>query len=134
MDIDIQIFIRNIQLYKLGITDLEGDEKTIYEFLVSNLSELNRYKLVDESVDELDTLCFGKSIDKIVLYYKSKIEVLTVDYTEIWLFFSSDLSMESSDIRMLIKWWVAYSLELLPKYITVEFIKGDFSAKNVDVY
>jgi len=111
---DIKIFKRNIQLSKLGIGELDDDEKKIYNFLVDNLSNLQTF-ISDKNPDEL---FFGKSRESIVLIYDSKNETLHIDYVKIWSFFRDDLLMERSYIEILIKWWIGVQLNLKPKHIS----------------
>jgi len=110
---NVEIFKRNVQLAKLGIAELDGDEKTIYDFLVDNLSNLNTYT----SDGEPDWLYFGKTIDTIVLSYDSQKECLCVIYQKIWSFFSANLSMEYPDLHSLMRWWVIDTLDLKLKHI-----------------
>jgi len=105
---NIQIFVRNISLTKLGLTELKGREKRIYEFLMENLSGLNTYT----SDKKPKMLYFGKSEEDIVLFCNSESETFYVDTDKIWSFFENGLSMDYSDIKSLIIWWVAMTLNL----------------------
>jgi len=109
-----EVFKRNVQLSKLGISELDNVEKKVYEFLVNNLTGLCAYT----SDKKLGILYFGKSADNIVLCYNLKEEVLHVDYNIIWSFFKYNLSIESFDIDSLIKWWVGMTLNSKPKHIS----------------
>ena len=109
---NIEIFKRNISLYKLGIAELDNSERIIYEFLIENLSGLNTY-ISDKYPDDL---YFGKSEKDIILYYDTKNEWLRVKYDNIWSFFKNDLMMEYDNIQSLTKWWVDVTLNLKPKH------------------
>jgi len=110
---NIEKFKRNISLLKLGIADLEGNEKIIYEFLISNLSELNTYL----SEENPEYLYFGKDINKIVLYYDKISGYLYLHYHYVSSFLLNDFGMDIHDSEKLIRWWVGNTLELNPTYI-----------------
>jgi len=114
---NLEIFIRNVQLAKLGIGELDDDEKKIYNFLVDNLSNLQTF-ISDKNPD---SLYFGKNRESLVLSYNSKNETLYINNKKIWSFFRDDLSIEPSDIATLIKWWVGVELDLKPKDISGEY-------------
>jgi len=107
---NLEIFKRNLQLYKLGIAELEGNEKKIYNFLMDNLFGLNTY-ITDEAPDYS---YFGKSTNEIVLRYSLKNELLLVKYSNIWSFFNNDLYMDNDNIEELMEWWVEHTLSLKP--------------------
>jgi len=108
--INIQIFIRNVQLAKLGIAELEGFEKKTYEFLIENLSNLNTYICKRYP----NNLYFGKSPNEIVLDYDSEYGYIWADEEEIWLFFKLDINMSYYDFSTLIKWWVERIFNIKP--------------------
>jgi len=108
---NIKKVIRNIQLSKLGISELDSDEKKIYEFLIDNLSKLNTYI----SDDNPNCVYFGKNIENIVLSYYEKNELLNVSYEKIWSFFSRDTGMIYENIQLLVIWWGENTLNLKVK-------------------
>jgi len=120
---NIDIFKRNLQLYKLGIAELESNEKRIYDFLINNLTNLNLYTSDEHSY----IIYFGKTINDIFLNYNSKNGMLMIDYDNIWSFFSDILSMEYSHILQLMRWWVDVALDLKPIYM----VKTHKIKKNV---
>jgi len=83
---DIGIFKRNIQLYKLGIGELGVDEQKLYDFLTENLWNIDTY--ISNEYPEM--LYFGKNRRSIILCYDSDNRILDV-YDKIWLFFRDDL-------------------------------------------
>ena len=120
---NINIFIRNVQLYKLGIGELNGRDKKIYNFLVDNLTGLCVYT----SDKKPNYLYFGKTIDTIVLSYDSKNQILYIDYDKIWSFFNDNLSMGYVDLESLMRWWVGGGLNLKPKHINELFHYNNMS-------
>jgi len=118
---NVEIFIRNVQLAKLGIAEFNSDEKKTYEFLIDNLSELNTYI----SYEKPNRLYFGKVPDKIVLEYDLEDEQLWVEY-HIWKY----LIYKHIDIKPLLKWWVKNTLGLNPKHID----NNDYDEEEVVLY
>jgi len=110
---NIRVFNRNIQLYKLGIADLNIDEKKIYDFLVDNLSELDTY-ISEETPGDL---YFGKDKNTIIMYYDSKKRYIHISYTEIWEFIELEIYIQYSGIESLIIWWVKKTLDLNIEHI-----------------
>jgi len=115
--INIDIFKRNVQLFRLGVSDLDGLEKVIYAFLIENLSELNKYTLDERP----GNLYFGKSRDSIVLYYDSKKEYLTIKYYGIYSFFKADLRIDMDDIDSIILWWVNTTLNIKETKLNITY-------------
>jgi len=114
-EINVEIFKRNVQLYKLGIGELELVEKLMYEYLVDNLSRLNKYVLDEPS----NFLYFGKSIDEIVLAYNRKDNFLYVRSIVMLPILGIYPSVNRfSTIEALIIYWVGVTLELNPVGIT----------------
>jgi len=108
---DFKLFTRNVSLYKLGIGDLVGDDKRIYDFLIENLYNLNTYT---ESNGDLD---FGKDIDSIVLKYYPSTKKLYILGKYFFKFFDIDSSIGFDLVIIIIKWWVRLTL-----YINVDYL------------
>jgi len=100
---DIKIFKRNIQLSKLGINELDKDEKKVHDFLMENLSGLNVYLFKDIPSE----IYYGKSIHEIVLCHDLLDEYLLVNDDKIWNFFKNELHMNEYNIVSIISWWLS---------------------------
>jgi len=111
---NLEMFKRNISLYKLGIAELRGKEKRIYEFLLRNLSGLNAYS----SHTANDYYFFGKSIHKISLYYRPRTGHLWFNY-DTQSFFKREMNMKCNNIDSLMIWWFRTTLNLNPISIDV---------------
>ena len=102
MSLNLEIFKRNVSMFKLGIAELDMEELKIYEFLITNLSGLKIYTYNRNSDD---ILFFGKSADSIVLKYNSGLEILWVEYDKIWSYLMGT-ALYYNDAISLISWWV----------------------------
>jgi len=109
----VKKFKRNVQLHKLGIAELEDNEKKVYVFLINNLTNLNSY--VSDEYPYI--IYFGKSRESTVLMYNSTSGYLWVSNDKVWFYFSNILSMKFFVIKLLIDWWVDITLNLKPKDI-----------------
>ena len=105
---------RNISLYKLGLLELDNDEKKAYDFLMNNLCDLNIYY----SERTPDVLYYGKSVTEFVLEYDIRDGCVLVSCSEIWSFFNRELSMTRDDIVSLILLWINIYLDLKARYIS----------------
>jgi len=106
-----QIFIRNIQLYKLGLTDLDTLEKEVYDFILINLSDL----LCFEDEDYPECLFLGRNSDEvIIIYYNKRTEFLYITCSVIWDFFIDKMKANRSEIKSLVQWWAKNSLGVDP--------------------
>jgi len=111
---NIEIFKRNVQLHKLGITELESSEQKIYQFLIDNLTGLCIYT----SDKKPNYLYFGKSQESIVLSYNYIDNYLLISSDNIWHFFSDFLYIQYEDMHSLMRWWMEVILDLKLKDIT----------------
>jgi len=127
MNIDAKLFIRNIKLSKLGIGELDSHEARIYDFLTSNLSELNTYV----SDRNLDDLYFGKDMDSLLLKYEGKKERLIVQCSGCWDFFKKEMNIYHFDIMSIFKYWAEYQMGIKPKYVIQTFIWEDLPYDNI---
>jgi len=107
---NIEATIRSLKLYRLGIGILEGDEKIIYGHLVKNFSELLLFS------DETCYVYFGKTEDKIIISYDSKMNTLYI-VESLWYFFQEHFRINDGDTTTLMEWWIGISLSLKPKHI-----------------
>jgi len=105
---NIEKFKRNLQLYKLRIAELDGDEYLLYNFLINNLSDLNTYSPNNGT----DVIYFGKSRMEIVLEYGPVYAMLWVDGIKIWKFLRDIIKLEVYDIQLIILWWVKNTLDI----------------------
>jgi len=117
---DIEVFKRNLQLYKLGIAELDGDERRAYDFLINNLSALNTYKF-----DKYPDLIFFSKVGIILLVYHLEEKCLEINYHRVWSFFRENLSMVNIEIDSLILWWVQVTLDLTPTHTI--YLKYDYN-------
>jgi len=124
---NLEILKRNISLHKLGIAELTGTEKRVYELLRSNLSELKAY-----TSETHDAIYYGKSLDLIIIRYNLVTGVLWLKSDEIWSFFRN-LSIRDSDIKSFISWWSEMEMGLNSKliYQAYGFITPDYSIKMI---
>jgi len=109
---NLEIFKRNVSLFKLGIADLDNNERLLYDFLSEELSDLLYFECNDPNI-----LRFGKNKDKIVLIYIIKQKFLYVSYHQIWKQISDNMSMRYSDVQLLISWWLSDIFEVNPSSI-----------------
>jgi len=118
-EISIEIFIRNIQLYRLGIGILDSYEKMIYEYLITHLSELPCFE------DEKNTTwsSFGKTENKIVFKYNSNNQYIYLVDNLTWWFFSTIIHLSVIDTKSLLFWWFSLSLDLKLKGIRIECLE-----------
>jgi len=101
---DINVFKRNVSLSKLGICELNYDEKIVYEFLLNNFSNL-KYEV------HISTKCviFYQDTDDILLSYTS---LLSRVYTNKGNLFNSFRRLTNMNISTLLEWWVNISLDI----------------------
>jgi len=108
---DVNVFKRNVTLHKLGIGELEGNEKKIYDYMSDVLFGLSKY-IQDEFVIE-----YGKNKLSIILRYNFKTGVLYVSYNSIWCFFRDELGMRIDDMDNILIWLVGDKLDIKPIWI-----------------
>jgi len=112
---NIEIFKRNIQLTKLGIGELVGLEKKVYDFLMTELSDLNIYRDMNPK-----NLYYGKSMDSIVLNYELDWEWSWVDDKSVWKYLVELLGVEFrniNEIELVLAWWIEYTLGFVSKKV-----------------
>jgi len=98
---NIDIFKRNVSLLKLGIAELDENEKKLHDFLVGNISGLNQYLGEKYPLD----IYFGNSKEDIYFYYDSKNDCLCVTKDRIYFFLNNELGVRYIDIELLILFW-----------------------------
>ena len=110
---NIKSFIRNVSLFKLGISELDGNEKRVYGFLMDKTSGLNYYT----NEEYPDSYFLGKTEEEIVFLYHKDTH-LEVSYDKIWYFFENKIGIDYNEIQYLIKWWVEINLLLSIRIVT----------------
>jgi len=113
---NIEIFIRNVQLAKLGIGELDRLEKNLYDFLTTYLSDLKKY--VPDKYP--NNIYFDKSKYNILFKYDSQSQWLYVNYG-VWNFLNKDLNIRYIDVPKLISWWVEATFGFKTKHIESSF-------------
>jgi len=111
---NIKEFKREISLHKLGISELEGDAQKIYNFLVENLSRLNKYEVYLNNIS-----AFGKTEDIIVLTHSYMLSAVYVE-DDMLDFIEVEMCMENREVKELIIWWCELTLDFKPKFVLRE--------------
>jgi len=124
---NLEVFKRNVQLFKLGIAKLEDDDKKVYGFLIENLSGLSVYKVYKDSY----FLYFGKSTNSIVLRYDSIAK--SVCFNHDMTYGSMGLNkltpyMDFDGVKSIISWWVGLSFNLKIENIEDSWFEVDSHA------
>ena len=108
MNINVEIFNRNIKLQALGIDWLSSKEQKLLDELNSTLGELNIY--ISEEFNGFD---IGKSKEDILFVYYKDSKHLYVENGKIWMIFKVRYNiMEYKEMVKLIKWWIESTLDL----------------------
>jgi len=114
---NIKIIIRNIQLYKLGLGDLNADEKSIYKYLKENVSGLNKYTIPTD-----DITFFGKTEDLIIFSYDSNNEWVYLLSKSVWSFLTYMKHINNKNISELLTWWFSLTLNLNIKNVKLTHV------------
>jgi len=95
---DINIFKRNVSLFKLGIAELDTDEKLLYDFLSEELSDLLYFKTDICTYKRI--IFIGQSVNKIIFEYNFVHK--DIDCCENFVLKLEAMSIYRRDIRDLI--------------------------------
>ena len=108
MNINVEIFIRNVKLQELGIQCLSTKEQKLLDELNSTLGELNIY--ISEEFNGFD---IGKSKEDILFVYYKDSKHLYLEDGKIWMIFKVRYNMmEYKEMAKLIQWWIESILDL----------------------
>ena len=103
---NIKSFIRNVSLFKLGISELDINEKQIYNFLVDELSDLNLFRY-----DHTNIIYYGISEDNLILKYHPWAQIMWVNYNPVWAPLVKNKAItNTNEIPELLKWWFGTTL------------------------
>jgi len=105
--------MRNFQLYKLGVGDLNNKEKKIYNYLKENLSELSCF----EDEDNPGVSLFGKDRTGILFKYDSKKEYLYISYNDVCEFLIEEMGIGIIGSKELVDSWIDLTFDLRIKRI-----------------
>ena len=99
MNINIEIFKRNIKLKELGVVDLSNDEQELFDSLNKHLSNLSKY-YGHVATD----IHYGKSSEEIIIQYDSLTNYLFYD-TKYSIYLTMMFDIERYMVSELIIWW-----------------------------
>jgi len=91
------------QLYKLGISELNGIDKRVYGFLIGNLSGLSTCNSTSG-----DSIFLHKTTGHLMEYIIDT-KLLKVFFNPIWHFLIDDLNISRPDAKELIRWWITHT-------------------------
>ena len=119
MCMNIGLIIRDIKLYQLGIIELDGVPRKVYEFLNEYLTELNEYK----SKMYTHYRFFGKDNMDIVINF----DEISYDKTlyirfDILIKLEDEIDLYNYDIAQIIKWWCSMELKIKFNHITNTYV------------
>jgi len=106
-EINIDIFKRNIKLYKLGVSKLFGNELILYDHL-NRLSSLSRYIIENRS----QFLLFGTSEEEILLLYNKNSKSCLIHPSKVWNIIFKKADIGYTDAKYLLIWWMEYTLNI----------------------
>jgi len=102
---NLELFKRNLSLYKLSISELNSYESRIYNLLVENISELKPF--IEDN--HRNYVFFGKSPEHIIYRYNIHEKYLHVDFNTFKLF---DVMLAHGYIKSLLNLWFTYTIDL----------------------
>jgi len=105
--------IRNIQLYKLGLGDLNINEKRIYKHLKVNVSELSCF----EDDDNPGCLFFGDTPNHTIIMYNVVTKELNILFDNVCDYLINIMDMEITESKILVESWLKLTLDMNPKSI-----------------
>jgi len=118
---NIEVFNRNISLSKLGIAELDSEEKDIYDFLMYKFYKLDIYLHHNNS----DTYYFINEIRRIVFVYRFTSNYMWIS-RDVWEQFS--LKVPLGYRQSILYYWLKKNFDIEP--MTREIIDDEIILDN----